>query len=282
MSSWLMPDWEKTVVFIGQEILMSDKTVENQIGTGAIIQYNGIFYIVTCKHVIFEQKDNVRENVFVAFNSKTGGVVKRKLKDIEKVFKIRWFIHKDPRVDLVVIPFGFDIQNDDIATIPENVFLPYGEIETADDIFLLGYQPGLPYKKMKPIVRSGIISRVEGDNILYIDASVFPGNSGSPVLLRPSPIQLDKKNKSFNIGGAIHSGRLIGICSGYIPYEEIAISLQTGKPRIIFEENTGLSQVWSTDLIKEIFSQDEIKAEIERFSKENPEGKVVLENATST
>ena len=36
---------------------------------------------------------------------------------------------------------------------------------------------------------------------------------------------------------------LIGMVSSYLPYTEVAISTQTGRPRMIFEENSGLGIV---------------------------------------
>ena len=38
----------------------------------------------------------------------------------------------------------------------------------------------------------------------------------------------------------------------YVPYREMAFSVQTKQPRIMFEENSGLSQVWPVVLINEI------------------------------
>jgi hypothetical protein len=63
-----------------------------------------------------------------------------------------------------------------------------------------------------------------------IDAAVFPGNSGGPVVARLP----------------MYSGlviKLIGIVHAYVPYRETAISMQTLKPRVIFEENSGLGVV---------------------------------------
>ena len=39
--------------------------------------------------------------------------------------------------------------------------------------------------------------------------------------------------------------------SGYLPYQEIAVSTQTERPRMIFEENSGLGIVVPHDQVQE-------------------------------
>ena len=75
-----------------------------------------------------------------------------------------------------------------------------------------------------------------------IDAFVFPGNSGGPVVLRPeiSAIQ-GTKNQS--------TAYLIGIVLSYMPYIDAAFSLQTHRTRVTFEENSGLAEILPTDYI---------------------------------
>lgn len=53
----------------------------------------------------------------------------------------------------------------------------------------------------------------------------------------------------------------------FLPYKEVAISTQTGRPRVIFEENTGLSKVWSITFIKEIMESDTFKQQLDKFVK---------------
>ena len=109
------------------------------------------------------------------------------------------------------------------------------------------------------IVRRGIIanmSRAEAgtSKSFLIDGSVFPGNSGGPVVTRPM---------ASGIAGTKIPDRawLIGIVASYVPYEDVAISQQTGQPRIVFSENSGLTNV---------FPVDSIEAAIEQFNIEHP------------
>ena len=48
------------------------------------------------------------------------------------------------------------------------------------------------------------------------------------------------------------SSNLIGILSAYIPYRETLYSRQTGRDRMIMEENSGLTIVHPVDRIKEV------------------------------
>lgn len=48
---------------------------------------------------------------------------------------------------------------------------------------------------------------------------------------------------------------LIGIVKGYVPYQDVAYSLQTMRPRITFEENSGLAAVHPVDYIQETITE---------------------------
>jgi S1-C subfamily serine protease len=73
-----------------------------------------------------------------------------------------------------------------------------------------------------------------------IDANIFPGNSGGPVVTRPEISSIEGTK-------AIDKAALIGIVKSYLTYKDVAVSQQTGKPRVIFEENSGLALVETVD-----------------------------------
>ena len=62
-------------------------------------------------------------------------------------------------------------------------------------------------------------------------------------------------------------GKFIGIIGEYIPYQEVAISTQTGRPRVVFEENTGLSKVWSITFMRDIVESDVFKQQLDKVIK---------------
>ena len=65
------------------------------------------------------------------------------------------------------------------------------------------------------LVRSGVIARVDDllesvSSTFLIDANVFPGNSGGPVLLEPTVFKLPGTKASA-------TAYLIGVVKGYLP-----------------------------------------------------------------
>ena len=91
------------------------------------------------------------------------------------------------------------------------------------------------------IVRHGSLARVRdaivgSSESFLVDTLIFPGNSGGPVVIRP---------EALAVGGtkATQKALLIGIVAGYLPYRDVAVSQQTKRARVIFEENSGLAVV---------------------------------------
>lgn len=119
-----------------------------------------------------------------------------------------------------------------------------------DRCFVLGFPMGMVSQPRQYVIcRSGVIARIrdylDGHTIDYlIDATVFPGNSGGPVILCPSALAIENTTP-------ISRSALIGLVKSYVPYTDIAVSPQTGHPRITFEENSGLSTVEPMDAIVE-------------------------------
>ena len=124
------------------------------------------------------------------------------------------------------------------------------QISEGDGVFVLGFPLGLAGEKRNyTIVRQGVIARIRdwlGGNsrTILIDANIFPGNSGGPVFTRPeiAAITGTKPNKR---------SLLIGMISSYLSYEDVAISSRTHRPRIIFQENSGLATIVPVDVIQE-------------------------------
>jgi hypothetical protein len=78
-----------------------------------------------------------------------------------------------------------------------------------------------------------------------IDCVIFPGNSGGPVVLKPEGMAITGTKTATQ-------SYVIGIVAGYVPYTDVAVSQQTGKPRITFEENSGLASVVPMDAVNEL------------------------------
>ena len=74
-----------------------------------------------------------------------------------------------------------------------------------------------------------------------------------PIVSRPEHISID--GTPYNT-----SANLIGIVSAYIPYREVLYSRQTGRERMIQEENSGLTVVHPVDRIKEVVEAEYVRA----------------------
>ena len=121
-------------------------------------------------------------------------------------------------------------------------------VSEGDGVFVLGFPMGISgNQKNYVIAKQGVIARISdfldgNDDIYLIDSLVFPGNSGGPVILRPEIIGIEGTKTN---GSAF----LIGIVISYLPYTDTAVSQQTGRARISFEENSGLAQILPVDYI---------------------------------
>lgn len=99
------------------------------------------------------------------------------------------------------------------------------------------------------ISRGGSIARISDlldstDDTFLIDTLVFPGNSGGPVVSALS-IAAIAGTKAQN------TAYLIGVVRGYLPYNDVAVSQQTGQVRAVFQENSGLAEVVPIDFVNE-------------------------------
>lgn len=186
-----------------------------------------------------------------------------------KLFRLRaenekgkklWIPHPDGKTDLAIT----HIEGKNLQEQGADLFAFHGvdatfriddfreqEICEGDRAYVLGYPLGVVAEGiMTPIARSAIIARVrdlkEGKaDSFWIDANVFPGNSGGPVLLAPelTAITGTKSHREC---------RLIGVVQSFLPYVDEAVSRQTGRIRITFEDNSGLAPIIPVDRIEEV------------------------------
>jgi S1-C subfamily serine protease len=217
-------------------------------------------YLVTNKHVL-----NNQENIILRFNPQNGQAATDFPLALKKADGTDvWTGHQNPQVDVAVIGLNAQMLID--AGMKFSYFKSQSDILTkqnmidegvseGDFIYVLGYPMGMmPSDRQHVIVRGGIIARIRDvfenrNNSFTIDSLVFPGNSGGPVIIKPEA--------SFIQGTKVmNKAALIGIVKSYIPYTDVAISQQTGKARITFEENSGLANVETVDKITESITAD--------------------------
>lgn len=215
-------------------------------------------FLVTNRHV-FEGKTAV----VLRFDGTTG--IKTFPVDLNyESGETRWLAHDDKDVDLVILKINPDVlkQNEvEPAFIEEEGFAFASNFESlgisaGDDVYVIGFPLGIAgIEQNYPCAKSGIISRVDSEIItqkkaFIIDSSIFPGNSGGPVILKPTSLSLEGTI-------AVEKSYLIGIISGYLPYEDKLYTHQTNPPSVVSltRENSGLSFVVPIEYAKEIHNK---------------------------
>lgn len=249
------------VVALGIKLPNDEK---HWIGTGFIVgrkEKNNLnlstHYIITNKHVVENQKE-----IYVRFNSLGKSLIKDYVinlfdKNRAPMFSAHW----DDKTDIIAIQIipktliddqsiwgSFDLE-DNALTLEQ---MKSTGVEEGTLIYALGFPMNLVDAIKVPICRLGCVSRVVDAFVrqnehptFLVDATVFPGNSGGPIISRPEIV---------SIAGTAHnnSANLIGILSSYISYEDTLVSQQTGKACMIQTENSGLTIVHPVDRIKEV------------------------------
>lgn len=160
----------------------------------------------------------------------------------------RWFSHPEDNVDLCVVPLpGLDLPVECVE-FPTDFFtladMAQSQILEGEFVYVIGYPNDIgPPERPSVIVRGGVISSIydtviDNTKNFLVDVNVLPGNSGGPVLLER------RDDEPVN--------KIVGIIQGYVSYKEILYSRQTGEPKEVTVENSGLAVVVSSDAISDI------------------------------
>ncbi|HIJ72534.1 MAG TPA: hypothetical protein HPP83_00390 [Candidatus Hydrogenedentes bacterium] len=218
-------------------------------------------YLVTNRHVL-----RGLTSMVLRFNSQEGQPAREYHESLmDRYGRSKWFAPENEAVDVVVTPINVKkLEADGIEMafyrserdVANRAGLSELGTTEGDGVFVLGYPLGLVGGgRNYVIVRSGSIARIQDclANIaqeFLLDCFIFPGNSGGPVMLKP---------EIASIEGTKCTGRswLIGVVRAYIPFEDFAVSQQTGEPRISFVENSGLASVVPMDFVDQAISECE-------------------------
>ncbi len=211
-------------------------------------------YLVTNRHVLENHTA-----ITIRFNpeqqtdpARTFGVA---LKDEHGVEL--WTSHPNTSVDVSVMPINGaylreqHLQSSFFASdqfVADTAKMKEIGVSIGDDVFVLGFPMGISDKidRNYVIARRGSIAKIDdvARGTFLIDALVFPGNSGGPVVLAT--------NVNFLQGTKPQErAYLIGMVRSYLPYRDVAFSGQTGEARLLSEENSGLAEVIPVDYLNE-------------------------------
>lgn len=210
-------------------------------------------YLVTNRHVV-----NTMTRPVIRMNpvgSEPAEVLDVALNDA--LGRLAWVFHPNDDVDVAVTTINFGHQvlvniekkffQSDIHALTTEGMRDAG-VSEANRVVVLGFPMGIVGDVRNAVlVRSGSIARLrdllEGNsNKFLIDATILPGNSGGPVIQLPetTAIQGTRDQPKSN---------LIGIVAEYLTYNDVAISQQTRRARVSFEENSGLAVVYPVEAI---------------------------------
>jgi hypothetical protein len=170
-------------------------------GTGLFFSYTkgnlAVPMLVTNRHVV-EGFDDGAVRFILSEDGKTPKLGQSITLNIPR-FQSRWHTHPDLNIDIAVMPFApvlrqleqqgrkIFYRNMDTALLPTEEQIR--QLNAIEDVIFIGYPKGIfDTKNLLPIARRGITAtpvQVDYNDLpaFLIDASVFPGSSGSPVLI---------------------------------------------------------------------------------------------------
>ena len=221
------------------------------VGSGFLVYTpNEHIVLITAKHVVFgdEGKGSLRQGLAYRLSRNRKGNIMTDENET-KITQKAWLKSADED-----IAFRFMSTFDTYTALGYSAFLPTNKLEAGASLFIIGFPMGIRSTQYsQPILRKAIVARIDDDGII-LDGFVFPGNSGGPVVYQ-QPFSAVKTDSSLMEGDWF-----AGMVTSYIPYTDVAISQQTLRPRISFEENSGLSQIISADKILKILQSPEFMA----------------------
>lgn len=244
---------KKTTVFIEQRSHHHGKIHNNVIGTGFLIKIEWIHHFITAKHVLIDQHTWKRKWWL--------GLIWSTTTNSSRIDLDEWFSKKivtpliwDNKVDIVICPIPmYQPDDSDIINIEEHHLTETDFFET-NDLIYCSFHPWVTElnknNRINPLMRKWMISRVNRNWSIYMDGFAFPWNSWSPVFMKPVS-SCTKEDENW--------GKFIWIISSYMPYQDIAVSKQTWKPRVTFEENTWISVVFTMKYINGMLRSDTMK-----------------------
>ena len=191
----------------------------SSVGTGFLFFHEDRLFLVTNKHVV----EDVRTGQFVMLRGEVKNNEKHPIlgKGVSLPFNQKNFIgHPDPNIDVAAMNVSSIFSEVEKAGdimfwkhITEKEFPTQEHYEKfigpIEDIIFIGYPNGIwDSKNILPISRRGMTATpcyydFNGEKKFLVDASVFPGSSGSPVFAYYSGSHPDKSG-NLNIGNRMH------------------------------------------------------------------------------
>ncbi len=235
-----------------------------------IKETRGHVYLVTNRHVIPPEGD--KKSISLRVSTRKVDTTKIDTIEVPIVgdngkYLSNTRLHQNSDYDIAVVNITEEVVKNGINAvwIPISLFVTKENLRAegitiGDEVYLLGY-PNAIYdpRNVSPVLRSGIIASEPTQGYAFndrlrksydlpaqidgflIDANVFPGSSGSLVILKQQPTTLGPRGETV-VSGAKKIPYVLGIVSGSIPINDIAIKSR---------QRMGLGIVYSADAVKE-------------------------------
>ncbi|HXD92132.1 MAG TPA: trypsin-like peptidase domain-containing protein [Bacteroidia bacterium] len=182
-------------------------------GSGFRLSYKGATYLITAKHVLFDEKDDLRCETLLITSQNSRGVENDIRNIVIDMMHAKTYKSDENDIAAVLIETADYItvqqEGENIINADSESTRPLDQIGISNEVFLVGFPTSLIFQDSqyfevnRPLLRKGIIAGVNAKNKTFIiDCSAYYGNSGGPI------IELCED-------GLL---RLIGIVSRYIPF----------------------------------------------------------------
>ena len=236
--------------------------VPNGGGTGFFVRRDRELFLVTARHVLFDQTSgqlhgpeftlralskDVKETAVTVMHvnaAQLQGARQIRTDDRRDVAVIRLGTLRPERLDTTPGVVVSEKSKGGIIVAPSEYLTRYSEVDISSQIFMFGY-PSVgvagfsQIDTSRPLVRGGIVAGLNAAlKTIIIDAPVNHGNSGGPV------VQLSRTNRL----------RIIGIATQFVPVPEDVVGAKPGESTMTALGNSGYGVVASADSIIELIS----------------------------
>lgn len=226
---------EDAVVLIEVRDKPNDSSSFRSLGTGFFLQDTATeadLFLITNRHVLSN-----RDTVFVKINLPNGGLrLPAPLRDASGV--VYWRGHPDPSIDVAALPVVKGLPVKALERFSRARML--NDVSLGDEVYFVGF-PLADYTRTTrnyPVLRHGVVSYISRESIpdpdtakpnilasemILIDATSLPGNSGSPVLSVPGlgesrtklagiiqgHLSLNRTGENLDLGIVIPTDRIV-------------------------------------------------------------------------
>ncbi len=153
-----------------------------------------IVALVTCRHVLFDGEGLIRFKLH-GHNPASPGQpnLEQPVHIGPALYDDAYLAHDDPEVDVALLNVSSQMEQPHFSVLfsaAEFADFSAEQLRSGSEVFFLGYPTGFSDERHNlPILRSGTIASIptvdfNGKPEFLIDAQVYPGSSGSPVLVR--------------------------------------------------------------------------------------------------